>query len=137
MLYITVKKEGKYMNIIISNSSSTPIYEQIKQSIKKGISNGELQENEMLPSIRNLARDLRISILTVKKAYDELEKEHYIVTIQGKGSYITPQTEELIKEKQLQEIEKHIDSIVAISKISNISKQEILEIFNYLYGEEI
>lgn len=136
MLYITAKKEGKNMDIIISNSSSIPIYEQIKQEIKKAIANGELKENEMLPSIRNLAQDLRISVLTVKKAYDELEKEHYIVTIQGKGSFAVPQTQELIKEKQLREIEKHIDSAITISKIANISKQEILDIFNYLYGEE-
>ena len=95
-----------------------------------------LKENDMLPSIRNLAKDLRISILTVKKAYDELEQEAYIKTVQGKGTFVTPRNNELIREKQISIIENHIEQIINIGKISNISKNEIIDLFNYLYEEE-
>ena len=100
------------------------------------ISNNDLKENDMLPSIRNLAKDLRISILTVKKAYDELEQEAYIKTVQGKGTFITPRNKALIREKQISIIEKHIEQIVDIAKISNISKEEVMGLFNYIYEEE-
>ena len=86
--------------------------------------------------IRNLAKDLRISILTVKKAYDELEQEAYIKTVQGKGTFVTPRNTELIREKQISIIEEHIEQIINIAKISNISKNEIIDLFNYLYEEE-
>lgn len=124
------------MNIIISNSSNIPIYEQIKEAIKKAIANQEINENEILPSIRNLAQSLRVSVLTVKKAYDELEQEGFISTIQGKGSYIAPRNAELLKESRLKDIEKHLDTVVTIAKISHIRKEEILELLEYLYGEE-
>ena len=121
------------MNIIISNSSSVPIYEQIKQAIKTAILSGELKEDENLPSVRNLANDLRISFLTVKKAYDELEEEGYIKTIQGKGSFVAPKNLELIHEEKLKEIQEHIEKIYDISKISNISEEEIKELFKMIF----
>ena len=124
------------MDIIISNSSNQPIFEQIKQAIKKAIATNELKENEMLPSIRNLAQDLRISVMTVKRAYDELEQEGFIKTIHGKGSLVAEKNIELLKEEQMKEIEKYIDKIVLISKTANISKKEILETFEYLFGED-
>lgn len=124
------------MNFIISNNSEIPIYQQIKKEIINSISNNELKENDMLPSIRNLAKDLRISILTVKKAYDELEQEVYIKTVQGKGTFVTPRNTELIREKQISIIEDHIEQIINIAKISNISKKEIIDLFNCLYEEE-
>ncbi len=124
------------MNIIISNSSSVPIYEQIKQAIKTAILSGELKEDENLPSVRNLANDLRISFLTVKKAYDELEEEGYIKTIQGKGSFVAPKNIELMKEERRREIEKHVEEIIKIAKIYNINKSEIDDIFNYIASEE-
>ena len=123
------------MDIIISNNSNQSIFEQIKQAIKKAIASDELKENEMLPSIRNLAQDLRISVMTVKRAYDELEQEGFIKTIHGKGSLVATKNIELLREEQMKEIEKYIDKIVLISKSSNISKEEILETFEYLYGE--
>lgn len=135
VLYITVKR-GDNLNFIISNNSEIPIYQQIKKEIINSISNNELKENDMLPSIRNLAKDLRISILTVKKAYDELEQEAYIKTVQGKGTFVTPRNTELIREKQISIIEDHIEQIINIAKISNISKNEIIDLFNYLYEEE-
>lgn len=124
------------MNLIISNNSEIPIYQQIKNEIINSISNNEIKENEMLPSIRNLAKDLRISILTVKKAYDELEQEAYIKTVQGKGTFVAPRNKELIREKQISIIENHIEQIVKIAKISKINKNEIIDLFNYLYEEE-
>ena len=115
------------MNIIISNSSSIPIYEQIKTAIKQAIFSNELKEEDMLPSVRSMANDLKISFLTVKRAYDELEEEGYIKTVQGKGSFVAPKNLELIKEEKLREIQELIERIYDISKISNITEDEIKE----------
>ena len=125
------------MNIIISNNSSVPIYEQIKNAIKDAIISNELKEEEMLPSVRNLANDLKISFLTVKKAYDELEQEEFIKTVQGKGSFVAPKNLEIIKEEKLKEIQDYIEKIYNISKIANISEDEIKELFNMIFEEEI
>ena len=124
------------MNIIISNSSNTPIYEQIKEQIKNKIVSNELKTGELLPSIRSLAKDLRISVITTKSAYEELEREGYVETIPGKGTYVANKNIELIREEQLQKIENLIDTAVSIAKISNISKQEIQNIIEILYEEE-
>ena len=124
------------MKILISNNSYTPIFEQIKNAIINQIVSGELVPDELLPSIRSLAQDLRISVMTVKKAYDELEKEGYIITRQGKGSFIAPQNLELAKEQKQKEIESYISKIVEISKNYNISEKEVLEIFEYMYRSE-
>ena len=125
------------MNIIISNNSSVPIYEQIKNAIKDAIISNELKEEEMLPSVRNLANDLKISFLTVKKAYDELEAEGFIKTVQGKGSFVAPKNLELIKEEKLKEIQDYIEKVYNISRIANISEDEIKELFNMIFKEEI
>ena len=125
------------MNIIISNNSSVPIYEQIKNAIKNAIISNELKEEEMLPSVRNLANDLKISFLTVKKAYDELETEGFIKTVQGKGSFVAPKNLEIIKEEKLKEIQDYIEKIYNISRIANISEDEIKELFNMIFKEEI
>lgn len=124
------------MNFIISNNSDIPIYQQIKKEIIDSISDNTLKENDILPSIRNLAKDLRISVLTVKKAYDELEQEAYIKTVQGKGTFVSPRNKEILREKQISIIEDHIEQIISIAKMSDISKNEIIELFNYLYEEE-
>ena len=125
------------MNIIISNNSSIPIYEQLENAIKEAIFSNELKESDMLPSVRNLANDLKISFLTVKKAYDELEQEGFIKTVQGKGSFVAPKNLELIKEEKLKEIQDYIEKIYDISKISNIPKEEIKELFKIIFEEEI
>ena len=125
------------MNIIISSNSSVPIYEQIKNAIKNAIISNELKEEEMLPSVRNLANDLKISFLTVKKAYDELEAEGFIKTVQGKGSFVAPKNLEIIKEEKLKEIQDYIEKIYNISRIANISEDEIKELFNMIFKEEI
>ena len=125
------------MNIIISNSSSEPIYEKIKKAIKQAIYTNELKEEEMLPSVRSLANDLKISFLTVKRAYDELEKAGFIKTVQGKGSYVSPKNLDLIKEEKLKEVQDYIEKIYEVSKLSNISKEEISELFKMIFEEEL
>ena len=121
------------MNIIISNNSSIPIFEQIENAIKQAIFSNELKEEDMLPSVRSLANDLKISFLTVKRAYDELEQAAFIKTVQGKGSFVAPKNLELIKEEKLKEIQDYIEKIYDISKISNISEEEIKELFKMIF----
>ena len=121
------------MNIIISNSSGIPIFEQIENAIKQAIFSNELKEEDMLPSVRSLANDLKISFLTVKRAYDELEQAGFIKTVQGKGSFVAPKNLELIKEEKLKEIQDYIEKIYEISKVSNISEEEIKELFKFIF----
>lgn len=123
------------MRMIISNSSSVPIYEQIKNSIIDQIMNNELKEEEMIPSIRSLANDIKISVMTIKKAYDELEEEGYIVSRQGKGTFVASKNTELIKEQAKKDIEEHISKIVDLSERFEISKVEIVNIFNMFMEE--
>lgn len=120
------------MKIIISNSSAVPIYEQIKNAIISQIMNGELEENENIPSIRSLAQDIRISVMTIKKAYDELEQEGYIVTRQGKGSFVAKKNKELVKEQAKKNIEEHMEKIITIANKFNIEKEEVLSLFQFL-----
>lgn len=124
------------MHLIISNNSNVPIYEQIKNAFINQIISGELVEDEPIPSIRNLAQDIKISIMTIKKAYDELEEEGYIVTKQGKGSYVASKNTELVQEKARKDIEKHLNDVIDISLKFNIDKSDILDLFEYLYGSE-
>lgn len=124
------------MNIIISNSSSVPIYEQIKNQIINQIMSDELIEGDSIPSIRSLASDIKISVMTIKKAYDELEKEGYIKSVQGKGTFVAPKNTELVKEQANKEIEKHISEIIDIANRFNINKKEILDLFEFIYGSE-
>lgn len=123
------------MKMIISNSSSVPIYEQIKKSIVNQILDGELKEDELLPSIRVLAGDIKISAMTIKKAYDELEKEGYLKSIQGKGTFVAPKNTELAKEQAQKDIEKYIEKIIAISNRFEIDKKDVIEMFKIIYEE--
>ena len=123
------------MKMIISNSSSVPIYEQIKKSIINQILEGELNEDELLPSIRVLAQDIKISAMTIKKAYDELEKEGYLKSIQGKGTFVAPKNTELAKEQAQKDIEKYIEKIVTISNRFKIDENDVIEMFKMIYGE--
>ena len=121
------------MNIIISNSSNIPIYEQIKEQIKNKIISNELKAGELLPSIRSLAKDLRISVITTKNAYEGLEIDGFVETIPGKGTYVANKNIELIREEQLQKIENLMNTAVSIAKISNISKKEVQDMIDILY----
>lgn len=124
------------MKILISNSSNVPIYEQIKNEIISQILSDDLKEGESLPSIRALAKDIKISVMTVKKAYDELEREGYILTQQGKGSFVSVKSNELAKEMKQKEIEEYVFKIVELIKKYDIPKEDILELFEYIYGGE-
>ena len=118
------------MDILIDNKSGSPIYDQIYSQIKSQIISGALKENEMLPSIRGLAKDLRISFITTKRAYDELEKEGFIYTIQAKGCFVAPKNTELIREENLKHIEEHIEQIIKLAASCNLSNEDIIDMIN-------
>ncbi len=124
------------MDILIDNKSGAPIYDQIFSQIKSQILSGALEENEMLPSIRGLAKDLRISFITTKRAYEELEKEGFIYTIPAKGCYVAPKNMELIREENLKKIEAHIEQIVQLAAACNLSKEDILEMVHFSLEEQ-
>ena len=125
------------MHILIDNKSGTPIYDQIYSQIKSQIISGQLQENEMLPSIRGLAKDLRISFITTKRAYDELEKEGFLYTIPAKGCYVAPKNVELLREETLKKIEDHIDQILKLAASCNLSKDDIVSMILFaMEGQE-
>lgn len=124
------------MYIYIDNKGGTPIYDQIYSQIKNEILSGKLREKDALPSIRNLAKDLRISVITTKRAYDELEREGYIYTLPAKGCFVAPQNQELIREENLKKIEIHLDEIRKLALTCGLSKQDIIEMFNILEGNE-
>lgn len=124
------------MNILIDNKSGTPIYDQIYSQIKSQIISGSLKQDELLPSIRGLAKDLRISFITTKRAYEELEKEGFIYTLPAKGCYVAPKNIELMREENLKKIEEYLDEIVRLAASCNLSKQEIIEMVNFSLEEQ-
>lgn len=124
------------MNILIDNKSGTPIYDQIYSQIKGQIISGALKQDELLPSIRGLAKDLRISFITTKRAYEELEKEGFIYTLPAKGCYVAPKNVELLREENLKKIEENIDEIVRLAASCNLSKQEIMEMVHFSLEEQ-
>lgn len=124
------------MNILIDNKSGTPIYEQIYSQIKSQIISGALKQDELLPSIRGLAKDLRISFITTKRAYEELEREGFIYTLPAKGCYVAPKNIELLREENLKKIEEYIDEIVKLAVSCNLTKQEIIEMVNFSLEEQ-
>ena len=119
------------MELFINNKSGAPIYDQIYNQIKQQIISGALQPDEAMPSIRGLARDLRISVITTKRAYDELEKEGFIYTIAAKGCFVAPKNVEMLREETLKNIENHIDQIVRLSQSVGLSEQEILDMVRF------
>ncbi len=123
------------MNIIINNSSMQPIYEQIVEQIKADILNGKLKQEAALPSVRGLAKDLRISALTVKKAYDILEMEGFVVTVHGKGSYVAGVNQNLLVEEQKKEVEKDLEAAIRKGKSSGMTEEELNESFQLLMEE--
>ena len=124
------------MNIIISNTGGQPIYEQIASQIKALIISGALKEGDMLPSMRLLAKELRISVITTKRAYEELERDGFIISQTGKGSFVAGTNVELVREAQLQKIEQQLMQAVETAHISNISLTELQEMLTLLYGSE-
>ncbi|MDO5845802.1 MAG: GntR family transcriptional regulator [Methanocorpusculum sp.] len=124
------------MNIIISNASGKPIYEQITSQIKRMIISGELTDGAALPSMRLLAKELRISVITTKRAYTDLERDGFIATVTGKGSFVCRTNPELIREQQLKITEDHIRKAVETAKNFCISKNELKEMLDLLYTED-
>ena len=124
------------MNILIDNKSGIPIYDQIYSQIKSQIISGALKQDELLPSIRGLAKDLRISFITTKRAYEELEREGFIYTLPAKGCYVAPKNIELLREENLKKIEEYIDEIVKLAVSCNLSKQELIEMVNFSREEQ-
>ncbi len=124
------------MVILISNSSELPIYMQIVEQIKQQIISKELKTGEMLPSIRTLARDLKISVITTKKAYSELEKEHFVETVPGKGTFVAEANLEFLHEMRLRKIEEYLKLAIQDAKFINLTKEDIVEILNTLIDEE-
>lgn len=124
------------MRVLISNASSEPIYNQISNQIKSQIIKGDLQEGELLPSIRGLAKDLQISVITTKRAYDELEKDGFVYTVPGKGTYIAMQNRELLKERKLEIIKDQLNVLIDECRQMDISYKEIDNIVRKLFEED-
>lgn len=124
------------MNIIISNSSGKPIYEQIVAQIKQLIMTDVLKEGDALPSMRTLAKELRISVITTKRAYEELEKEGFIETITGKGSFVAGKDKELIREERYRQIEAFLEKACETARMNGMTLEELLDIMTLLYKEE-
>ncbi|MCQ4023032.1 MULTISPECIES: GntR family transcriptional regulator [unclassified Ruminococcus] len=123
------------MNIFIRNTSGEPIYEQIYNQIKAAIVSGELKTDEAIPSIRSLAKDLRISVITTKRAYEELERDGFIYTVPGRGCFVAKQNIAMRREESLQKIEEHLKIAYELAKGCNVSKGELVKMFE-LMGEE-
>ena len=124
------------MDIIISNSSGKPIYEQIVAQIKQLIMTDVLKEGDALPSMRTLAKELRISVITTKRAYEELEKEGFIETITGKGSFVAGKDKELIREERYRQIEALLEKACETARMNGMTLEELLDIMTLLYKEE-
>ena len=132
---IITLKRGDTLNINISNTSTVPLYEQIETQIKNQIINGSLNPGDGLPSIRNLAKELKVSIITTKRSYEELEKDGFIETIVGKGTFVSNQNTERLKEITLYNIENKLEEIIKQAKAIGITLEEGLEIFKSIYEE--
>lgn len=120
------------LDIIIRNTGEQPIYDQIYAQIKSHIISGKLKEGDGLPSIRGLAKDLRISVITTKRAYEELEREGFIYTVTGKGSFVAKKNLELIREENLKKIEEHMNAIYELAAGCRLDRQELIEMFTLM-----
>lgn len=123
------------MKIILINGSSVPLYEQIKKAIKENILKNKVKEGEQLPSVRTLSKDLKVSILTVKKAYDELEEEGFVESRQGLGTFVAGKDSEVKREELQKELENHLIEAIKLSADLDLDKETILELFEFLYKE--
>ena len=124
------------MNIIISNASDKPIYDQIYNQIKTAILTGQLAPGQALPSIRALAKDLRVSVITTKRAYEELEKGGYLHTVPGKGCYVAEKNTQLVREGYLTQIEEHMSAILALAPACGLSLEDLTEMLRLLSEDE-
>lgn len=125
------------MNIFIDNKSGLPIYDQIYSQIKSQVISGALREDQLLPSIRNLAKDLGISVITTRRAYDELEREGFIYTVAGKGCFVAAKNTELLREENLRQIEAHLQAIRDLAAACGLNREDIIEMFSVIEEETI
>ena len=123
------------MNIFIDNKSGLPIYDQIYSQLKDQIISGALEEDQLLPSIRNLAKDLGISVITTRRAYDELEKDGFLYTVAGKGSFVASKNTELLREEHLRQIEEHMQEIRKLARVCGLSREDLEEMFRVMEEE--
>lgn len=124
------------MKLIISNISGVPIYEQIKQQVKSAILSGELQEEEALPSLRTLAKDLKISVLTITRAYTELEQEGFVKNVQGRGCFVMGRGSELIREQLIRKVESGLSEAIDAAEMANLSAQELHHLLDILMEDK-
>ncbi len=122
------------MRIIIQNTSKVPIYEQIEEQIKEAILRDELKEGEVLPSIRQLANDLRISVITTTRAYAELEHEGYIAIQQGRGCFVLPKNSEIVREQLLRKIEDSFTTAVNAARVAKLTREDLIKMLDFIFG---
>ncbi len=134
-IYIHLDTEVYSLDILISNDSPVKLYEQIENAIKNNILNGSLKSGEMLPSIRMLAKELKVSIITTKRAYEELEKEGFIETVVGKGTFVSGTNSERLKEAAMAEMESRLEEVIVSAKSLGLTLDECIEILKDLYEE--
>jgi len=137
MSIYNIKGRCNTLDIIISNQSDVPIYQQIVVQIKNLIMNGDLAEGDPLPSIRTLAVELQISSITTKRAYEELEREGYIVSQVGRGSFVNAQNKELMREKRIKIVEEKLVEAIAAAKMIEMPQDELIQLMDILYEEEL
>ena len=125
------------MKIILINGSAIPLYEQIKNEVKENILKNKISEGQQLPSVRTLSKDLKVSILTVKKAYDELEEEGFVESRQGLGTFVAAKDSEVKREELQKKLEEHLQEAINLSAELNLDKKTILELFEFLYKEGV
>lgn len=135
-LLYTVNNKREHMKIIINNTSMVPIYEQIMEQIKAQIISGELKENDILPSVRTMAKELKISALTVKKAYDNLEAEGMTVTVHGKGTYVAASNTQLMEEARRKEVETDLEAAIQKGRRCGMKEEEIRSLFELIMEDE-
>lgn len=124
------------MNVIVSNASDRPIYEQIYTQIKGAILRGECREGDPLPSIRALAKELRISVITTKRAFDDLERDGFIYSVQGKGSFVAVKNRELLRDEYLRQAEGKLSEAISLARSGGVTDEELSEMFSYLLKGE-
>jgi len=124
------------LNILIANDSKAPLFEQITEQIKQQIANGTLKSGDALPSIRNLAKTLRVSVITTKRAYEELEKDGYVLSSVGKGTFIAGQSPHILKEWQMRELENKLEDVIKDAKLIGLDQEELIELIKVYYEEE-
>ena len=135
-ILILINKKVRIIKILITNSSRDPIYEQISKQIRRQIIAGDMKEGDPLPSIRNLAREIQVSVITTKKAYETLEREGYLDTVTGRGTFVAAQNKELLREIKMKIIEDRIGEAVSDAKLFGVTLHELNEMLNLLYGDE-